>query len=325
MTVAQAGEAMRLSPAAQESLRCPRCSGALRLESAQATCTQSDCAHRYLIEDGVAILLDEEKSLFTAEQVLRERRMPSSRASSPLLRGLASLIPSLGRSYKTEANMQKFAQLLTGARPRVLVVGGGVLGEGCELLLANGALELVETDVFLGPRTSLVCDAHALPFADGFFDGAIVQAVLEHVVDPVRCVAELHRVLKPDGAIYAETPFMQQVHMGRHDFTRFTHLGHRRLCRRFTEIASGACGGTGMALAWAWQAFLLSPVRSRFAQAFVRAFAGFSSWPLKWVDAWMIDRPGTLDGASALYFLGRKSDATLADRALIAGYRGAQQ
>jgi hypothetical protein len=63
-------------------------------------------------------------------------------------------------------------------------------------------------------------------------------------------------VLKDGGIVYAETPFMQQVHGSAYDFTRFTWLGHRRLFRKFKEIKSGTCGGPGMALIWSWRYFL---------------------------------------------------------------------
>ena len=52
-------------------------------------------------------------------------------------------------------------------------------------------------------------------------------------------------MLKDDGLVYAETPFLQQVHGGPYDFTRFTHLGHRRLFRKFIELESGATAGAG--------------------------------------------------------------------------------
>jgi SAM-dependent methyltransferase len=155
------------------------------------------------------------------------------------------------------------------------------------------------------------------------FDGIIAQAVLEHVVDPYRCAEEMHRVLKTDGLIYAETPFMQQVHGGRYDFTRFTHLGHRRLFRRFEEIDSGAMCGPGMALAWSWQYFLLSFATSQMIRALIRVFAGLTSFYLKYFDYILIDRAGTLDAASGYYFLGRKGKDVLSDRELITGYRGA--
>jgi len=57
------------------------------------------------------------------------------------------------------------------------------------------------------------------------FDAVWIQAVLEHVLDPVRVVAEIHRVLRPGGLVYSEIPFMQEVHEGAYDFTRFRLSG----------------------------------------------------------------------------------------------------
>jgi ubiquinone/menaquinone biosynthesis C-methylase UbiE len=67
-----------------------------------------------------------------------------------------------------------------------------------------------------------VADGHQLPIADGSVDGVWIQAVLEHVLDPSIVVQEIHRVLTPGGVVYAETPFMQPVHEGAYDFTRFS-------------------------------------------------------------------------------------------------------
>jgi hypothetical protein len=123
--------------------------------------------------------------------------------------------------------------------------------------------------------------------------------------------------------VYAETPFMQQVHGGRYDFTRFTHLGHRRLFRMFDEIESGVACGPGMALAWAYQYFLLSFVSSRTSRAVVRIMAAFTSFYLKWCDRYLANSPGALDAASGCYFLGRKGERALTDREIVALYRGA--
>ena len=76
------------------------------------------------------------------------------------------------------------------ARPGTAVVGAGLLGRGMDELAANDQIELIETDVVPTSRTAVICDAHDLPFADASMDGAVLQAVLEHVVDPYRCVAE---------------------------------------------------------------------------------------------------------------------------------------
>src|SRR3546814_5193397 len=64
------------------------------------------------------------------------------------------------------------------ARPRVLVVGGGIVGSGMEPLLHAPGIELVETDVALEERTQLVCDAHDLPFDDASFDGVDRKSVV---------------------------------------------------------------------------------------------------------------------------------------------------
>ena len=65
------------------------------------------------------------------------------------------------------------------------------MGSGMEQLLANQNIHLVETDVGFGPRTQVICDACNLPFADRSFDGVVIQAVLQYVVDPDRFVTRL--------------------------------------------------------------------------------------------------------------------------------------
>jgi SAM-dependent methyltransferase len=184
-------------------------------------------------------------------------------------------------------------------------------------------LELIETDVYIGPRTQVVCDAHQLPFSDGCFDGVIAQAVLEHVLDPQRVVAEIHRVLKPDGLVYAETPFMQQVHMGAFDITRFTMVGHRRLFRSFDELDAGVVCGPGTALIWSLRYFVRSlPRRSRVARKLLDRVVCLCFFWLKYLDDVLVSRPAAVDAASGTYFLGQRRDSPISDREVLASYRG---
>lgn len=130
-------------------------------------------------------------------------------------------------------------------------------------------------------------------------------------------------MLKRQGLVYADTPFMQQVHGRQYDFERFTYLGHRRLFRRFEEVDSGASCGPGMALAWSYSYFLMSFTQTKLLRHFIWAFSSLTSFYLKYFDYLLINKPGTLDAASGYYFIGCKSDHALSDRELISLYKGA--
>jgi SAM-dependent methyltransferase/uncharacterized protein YbaR (Trm112 family) len=316
---------MKLPQDVWQSLRCPVCTSALRVEEGKVVCTNATCRQVYPVVNGVAVLLNEQNSLFSVQDFTEQRPTTYDDTKGEGLRRLRSLVPDISLNVRARRNFAKLRACLLAESdsPLVLVVGGSTIGEGMESIVQDDRIRLVETDVAFGERTAMICDSHDIPYADGTFDGVIVQAVLEHVLDPARCVGEIHRVLKPNGYVYAETPFMQQVHMGRYDFTRFTHLGHRRLFRAFCEIDSGAVCGPGMALAWAYQYFLLSFTKTRRQRWFAKAFAGFTSFYLKYFDYYLVDQPAGLDAASGYYFLGRKSDQLLPDRELVRQYQGA--
>ena len=317
---------IRISQTVQELLRCPICHAQLKQVGLKFECTNSECNTHFPIVDGIPVLLNEQSSVFSMDDFVSYRKtFFSNTRENKLKKTIRRFIPTIGKNIKGSENYSRLNDLLLrqSSSPRILVVGGSILGQGMESLANNTALDLVESDVSFGPRTMLICDAHDIPFEDGSFDGVIVQAVLEHVVDPYRCVEEIHRVLNEQGVVYAETPFMQQVHCGRYDFTRFTHLGHRRLFRRFEEIDSGAVCGPGMALAWSYKYFLLSFTTSVILKALVTVFARLTSFYLKYFDHYLIDKPGTLDAASGYYFMGRKGEQVLSDRDLIKLYKGA--
>lgn len=316
---------IRIPGPTQELLCCPTCRAKLRYGGEQFICMNSECNTHFPIVDDIPILLNEKSSVFAIDDFISHRNTYRNLRENKFKRTLNRLIPKIGKNTKARENYEKLASLLLKqtTSPRVLVIGGSILGQGMESLVKKPSLELIESDVSFGPRTMLICDSHDIPFENGTFDGVVVQAVLEHVVDPYRCVEEMHRVLKKGGLIYAETAFMQQVHGGRYDFTRFTHLGHRRLFRRFNEIDSGAACGPGMALAWSYKSFLLSFTKSRTLRALIKVFTHLTSFYLKYFDYYLINKPDTLNVASSYYFMGRKGEHVLSDQTLITSYKGA--
>lgn len=222
----------------------------------------------------------------------------------------------------TRRNLDAFLDGLTGrdgARPLVLVVGGGEVGNGADRLYTDRSIDVVAFDIYASPTVQFVADGHRIPFADGVVDGVVVQAVLEHVLDPARVVAEIHRVLAPGGAVYAETPFLQQVHEGPYDFTRFTESGHRWLFRDFDRVASGVVGGPGVQLIWTIGAVVTGLTRSRTAGRLVR----LALFWLRLLDR-LIPAEFQSDGAAGVFFHGTRSEVPLPPSAMPAAYRGAQ-
>jgi uncharacterized protein YbaR (Trm112 family) len=325
-----------------DGLCCPICHAPLQRSSGDLVCSSSSSPHHFPVIDSVPVLINESASVFTVEDFRQRRPTTLEIGGGGKLKGLAKralgnesfaklkrikrhVTPTISRNWTGAENYRRLAALLLArtASPKILILGGGVLGEGMEAIVGNPRFEVIETDVSFGPRTKLICDAHDIPYADGYFDAVIAQAVLEHVADPFRCAEEIYRVLRLGGLVYAETPFMQQVHMGPYDFTRFTHLGHRRLFRKFDEVASGAVSGPGMALAWSYTYFLTSFFASKRLRALAESFAIATSFFLKYFDRLLLERKGTFDSASGYYFMGRKGEKTVTDHELVALYRGA--
>jgi SAM-dependent methyltransferase len=286
-------------------------------------CSNRGCSAIFPTINGIPILINQQRSLFDIATFLAQA--PTFfKPVGHLRRWISRWTPTLGANVSAGDNFRQFHQHLAerAERPRVLVLGGSIAGDGMEPLLDDPAIERVESDVALGPRTQLICDAHDIPFRDDSFDGVVVQAVLEHVLDPVRCAEEIYRVLKMGGLVYADTPFIQQVHGREYDFTRFTRLGHRRLFRQFRELSSGITCGPGTALAWSARYFLLSFFTGSRLRAIVSGLSRWAFFWLKYFDYCLVRKPAALDAASAFYFLGEKSQEILSDRELVRAYRG---
>jgi SAM-dependent methyltransferase len=193
------------------------------------------------------------------------------------------------------------------------------MGAGMRQLYEAPDIGIVSFDIYLSDLTQIAADAHGIPLRDGAVDGVVVQAVLEHVLEPETVVQEIRRVLKPGGVVYAETPFMQQVHEGAHDFTRYSESGHRYLFRHFRELKSGSVSGPGSVLLWSMDYLSRGLFRSNLAGRLVRV--GFF-W-LRWLDR-LVPESYAIDGASGVYFMGQLSSGPITPRSAIERYRGAQ-
>ena len=84
----------------------------------------------------------------------------------------------------------------------------------------------------------LLGDGTALPFRDATIDFVYTSGVLEHVRDPLRMGAEIHRVLKPGGRVLASAAFFQPVHnQGQHFFNMTPH-GIELVFEKFHKVST---------------------------------------------------------------------------------------
>ena len=74
----------------------------------------------------------------------------------------------------------------------------------------DGSPDAVGVAAARGRNVSLADVDQPLPFDDASFDGVVLKDLLEHVADPVAVVAEVRRVLRPGGLVFASSPDAQR-------------------------------------------------------------------------------------------------------------------
>ncbi|EHM02568.1 methyltransferase domain protein [Acetobacteraceae bacterium AT-5844] len=298
---------------------CPVCRGSLTQGAQTWEC--AGCGATFPVVRGVPVLLNEQNSVFRIADY----------TGGGAYEGASGYAGSADNSGGWRRAYRRFARALSEAP----VPGVGfdpleiILAEKPDaeiLVVGSGERErkgnVTYTDVAFAKHIACICDGHDLPFADASFDAVFAEAVLEHVCDPQRVVSEITRVLKPDGLVYAVTPFLQPVHMGAYDFTRFTYLGHRRLFRQFDDLRSGMMGGPGYSAIHLGRNLLTELSDHHRVRSMLRMLGLLMTYPLRYLDPLLSRTQGSYNSACACYFLGRKRETPIPDRELIALFRG---
>jgi SAM-dependent methyltransferase len=303
---------------------CPRCRRPV-IEAAEGLrCGSGDCAlsapGSFPLAERWPALVDFERSILEPAELLGYPTGLRGRWSIDRLPGpLRSLWKP--RNRVAARNVEALLGMLRAQTPLILVVGGGVIGNGVEDIYESGRTRVVAFDIYGSPPVQFIADAHHIPLGDGSVDAVLVQAVLQQVLDPAQVVGEIHRVLRPDGLVYAETPFLQQTaYAGPYDFTRYTSSGHRYLFRAFEEIDAGPVAGPGTQLLTSADHLVRGLFRSELAGKLAR---GAFFW-LRYLDR-LVPISFAMDNASAYYFLGRRSERELSAGEIIGYYRGAHR
>tara|TARA_Y100000589_G_C27194881_1_gene646341 strand:- start:5046 stop:5999 length:954 start_codon:yes stop_codon:yes gene_type:complete len=270
-------------------------------------------------EEGCILKKDESKDLNYGSSLRRVNKFAKD------IRIISSRIFK-GKNIISEENINFLISNLE-VNNKVLVIGGGNIGYGMNKFYEKckkHRIEFHSIDVYFSKNITAIADANFLPFPDKIFDIVIVQAVLEHVIDPHKVVKEIFRVIQNEGLVYSETPFIQSVHEGAYDFTRFTHSGHRWLFRDFVEVKSGFNQGAFSSLLFIGSHAISGLFRFKSLGILIRLIFGRLA---KLLD-YLCDDKSNIDIACGNYFIGKKTKKDIKEKDsswIIRYYKGAQK
>ena len=166
----------------------------------------------------------------------------------------------------------------------------------------------VNVDMMDYANVDIVCDIHQLPFKDNTIDAVMSVAVLEHVSEPDKVMAEVRRVLKPGGFVFTVIPFMQPFHASPHDYQRYTLPGIEYLHRNFRLMESGVYSGPVSGALWVMQECLACGLSCGIPMLRNVLTIGLmlTTLPLKFFDLVFIRLPTARNVASNFYCLAKK-------------------
>ena len=300
---------------------CPEC-GEASIEDSGDRLVCKNCMSAFSMFKNRPVLLRKDNELFPPDAYMENDGV--SIKDGGRLNKLKKFLPKKSVNVAKDKMFSRMAFEHGDNGKVVLIVGCGNQTEQLEHYFPDKNTTFVFCDIDKNADVDVFCDSHNLSFRDCSFDGIITTAVLEHVLYPEKVVAEIARVLKPSGFIYSEIPFLQSVHEGAYDFTRFTMSGHRRLLENFEEVDTGIVGGPGTALVWSLCDFFGGLSSNKKISFLLSASARLMFFWLKYFDYLTKDNPHALNAASCTYFYGTKAVNGVSAKEIIARYDGVE-
>jgi SAM-dependent methyltransferase len=230
-------------------LRCPRCHRSVGVVDGALVCVGED-AHRFRLQSGVPVLLPEDREVVT---------MPVDHVSNAIGDDVLSWLESFS-GYTLN------------------------LGAGATTVRPGRCVE-VEYSVFR--NTTVVADAHELPFEDATFDAAVSFNTFEHLADPAVAARELFRVLKPGAELRLQTAFLQPLHEEPAHYYNATEFGLRRWFSDFEILDCFVPPNMSPAAMFAWLANHVLYRMEEYLGAQARELVGeltLGQWSLFWSE-----------------------------------------
>jgi len=114
--------------------------------------------------------------------------------------------------------------------------------ENCDLRPLLAGKQYIGCDMRAGPGVDKVLNLHHIDLPDASVGTVFLMDTLEHVEYPHQAMAEIHRILKPDGLVIMSSVLDFFIHATPNDFWRFTPDGFRSLLKNFRHYHVGYYG-----------------------------------------------------------------------------------
>jgi hypothetical protein len=137
------------------------------------------CGIDFPIINNIPILINEADSIFNIKDYVNMSYASSNvslkRKVKKLVERIMSFTPSLSNNLSAKNDFKLLEELLSQKiNPKILIIGGGIITTNTEMIF-NAKNTVIESDVYIGPRTQIVIDGHHIPFENNTFDLVIYQ------------------------------------------------------------------------------------------------------------------------------------------------------
>ena len=120
----------------------------------------------------------------------------------------------------------------------------------------------------------------------------------------------MHRVVKKGGFVQLMIPFMFPYHSYPTDFQRYTLSGVGNIMKEFEKIELSILTGPTSALNVFIREYLrlLFPLgNKKFFRQVMNGISGWLTFPLKYLDIWLNNKPEAHWLAAAFFYVGKKN------------------
>lgn len=286
-----------------KQIRCPACRSETGLKYAPSkNIACKKCGVKYRVTNGIPVLLSKESEVKLKKQLhsrLGNKMQDEYKDRSTFFGAVKKLfrVPDLSYNLADRKRLHKIVTRNENPKLIILNIGGGPRREDGNVLNLN---------IGLFPNVDIVADAHNLPFKSSSLDGIMIIAVLEHVENPWEVVAEAYRVLKKNGHIYAETPFLQHFHGYPNHFQNFTLIGHDALFNKFKKVESGPTAGPFSSVAVLILNLFEDLIVNKYLRKITMIFVATLLYPFKFLDFLIKNNKNIYKLTNGNYFLGQK-------------------